>query len=180
MATIPGLVLVSALVGVPLLGEWWLSTRHARVLRARGAVEPVNDVHAAMALVYPALFLGALLEGSLRHSTLAPAGGLLFLLAKALKYWAMVSLGERWTFRVLVLPAVPLVAAGPYRWLRHPNYVAVLAEIVGVAWLVRAPVAGVVGLVAFGVLLRTRMRVEEQALGLASGGASRLTSERSR
>jgi len=75
----------------------------------------------------------------------------------------------RWTFRVLVLPGSPLVASGPYRWLRHPNYLAVIGELAGVAATVWAPITGVVAGLGFGWLIRRRIRVEEQALGREAG-----------
>ena len=92
------------------------------------------------------------------------AGLVLFGWAKALKFWAMTHLGARWTFRVLVLPGAPLVATGPYRLLRHPNYVAVMGEIVAVAVALQAPVAGVAAALGFGWLIRRRIVVEERAL----------------
>lgn len=89
----------------------------------------------------------------------------MFGLAKALKGWAISSLGTRWTFRVLVPPGDRLVASGPYRFLRHPNYLAVGGEIAGAALLVGAFFSGVVFLAGFGWLMRRRIAVEERALG---------------
>jgi methyltransferase len=66
---------------------------------------------------------------------------------------------------VLVLPDAPLVTSGPYRVLRHPNYLAVAGEIAGVAMIVFAPVTGAVALASFGWLMLKRIRVEERALG---------------
>ena len=66
---------------------------------------------------------------------------------------------------MLVLPSAPLVTTGPYAYLRHPNYVAVFGEIGGFALMVGAGITGVVSLVAFAVLVRKRIAVEEQALG---------------
>ena len=71
----------------------------------------------------------------------APAS-LVFALAKGLKYWAIATLGDRWTFRVLVPPRSTRVAAGPYRFLRHPNYVGVAGELAGMALMAQAPIAG--------------------------------------
>jgi methyltransferase len=93
------------------------------------------------------------------------AGLVVFGLAKALKLWAVRSLGERWSFRVLVLPGRALVAGGPYRWMRHPNYLAVLGEMAGVALTVWAPVTGPIALVAFGLLMWRRIGIEDRALG---------------
>jgi methyltransferase len=155
-------------VFAPMIAEAVYSRRNERALRAAGAVEAREDVHHIMQVAYPACFLAMLAEAILR----APAGGgqfalgaSLFALAKALKYWAIVSLGGRWSFRVLVPPAAPLVAAGPYRWLRHPNYVAVVGELAGTAFMTRAAIAGPLAIAGFAVLLRARTRVENRALG---------------
>jgi methyltransferase len=87
-----------------------------------------------------------------------------FTAAKALKYWAIASLGERWTFRVLVPPGAASITAGPYRWLSHPNYVAVAGEIAGCALAMHAIVTGPVAFVGFGLLMLRRIKVEEAAL----------------
>ena len=93
-------------------------------------------------------------------------GGLaLFGVAKALKVWAISSLGSRWSYRVLVLPGEPLVTSGPYRFLSHPNYLAVVGEIVSVAAIVWAPITGVLATIGFGWLMIARMRIEDRALG---------------
>jgi len=98
------------------------------------------------------------------------SGAVVFAAAKAIKYWAIATLGDRWTFKVLVLPGAPLVTGGPYRWLRHPNYVGVVGELVGAALMAYAPLAGAVSVLLFGVLLIARIRVEERALMQHSGG----------
>jgi len=155
-------------VYVAMLVEMLLSRAHERVLRARGATEPLDDVYPLMAWAYPGGFVMMAGESAL---TGAPpiqvtfAGVAAFLAAKALKYWAIAALGERWTFRILVPPSMPLVHRGPYRYVRHPNYVGVMGEIAGVALMVGAPLTGVVVFLGFGVLLRRRIRAEERALG---------------
>jgi len=93
------------------------------------------------------------------------SGILLFGASKALKYWAITALGERWTFRVVVLPGVPLVTGGPYRYVAHPNYVAVIGELVGTAMMVGAVVAGPLTIAAVALAIWARVRFEEQALG---------------
>ncbi len=170
-----------AALGAALLlmaGELWRSRVNERVLRARGAQEPPGDVYRAMAWAYPACFVAMAGEGLLPpvaqsfSFALEPVGGMItagvvvFLAAKLLKFWAIVSLGSRWSFRVLVEPGAPLVVAGPYAWIRHPNYVAVVGEIVGFALVVAAPIAGVGSVLGFGFLLWKRIRVEERALGI--------------
>jgi methyltransferase len=97
-------------------------------------------------------------------ATLVAIGIAVFLAAKLLKWWAILSLGRFWSFYVLVLPGAPLVTGGPYRLMRHPNYVAVMGEIAGVALMMRAPFTGVGSAIVFGALLLARIRVEERML----------------
>lgn len=168
--------LTLAAVLLLMVGEAVLSAHNERLLRARGAVEPLGDVYRTMRWAYPLCFVAMAIEGALAGPAppaILAAGLSLFGLAKALKMWAISTLGWRWTFRVLVLPGAPLVASGPYRWLRHPNYLAVLGELTGVAALVWAPVSGVASVVGFGWLLRHRIRVEEAALDRAVRPAPR-------
>jgi methyltransferase len=151
-----------------MLGEAALSVHNERLLRARGAIEPPDDVIDTMRWAYPGSFVAMAVEGAWAGpaSVDALAAGLaVFGFAKALKTWAIATLGTRWTFRVLVLPNAPLIARGPYALLRHPNYVAVMGEIIGMALLVWAPVTGTLSVVGFGWLLLRRMAVEDRALG---------------
>jgi len=151
-----------------MAGEAALSAHNATVLRARGAVEPPDDVFRAMQWAYPLCFLAMAIEGAIAGPSppdVLASGLVLFGLAKALKIAAISALGVRWTFRVLVPPNTPLVASGPYRLMRHPNYVAVFGEIAGMALIVWAPVAGTAALAGFGSLLVKRVRVEDRALG---------------
>ena len=100
---------------------------------------------------------------------LAAAMALLVVLAMALRYWTIATLGDRWTTRVLVLPGAPLVTGGPFRFLRHPNYLAVAVEIFAIpllhcAWLTAALWGG-----ANLAVLAVRIRVEERALAGGPG-----------
>ena len=159
--------LVALAVFVPMLFEAARSQRNEARLRARGAIEPAGDVYPWMQLAYPGCFLAIVAEAAVRRppaGAAALAGVAVFLLAKALKYAAIAALGERWTFRVLVLPGAPLVKTGPYRWLRHPNYVGVAGELIGAALMAGSPVAGVIAFVTFGGMMLARVRVEERAL----------------
>lgn len=151
-----------------MAGEAALSSYNAALLRRRGAVEPADDVYATLRWAYPAAFLVMGVEGALlgpARPALIATGLALFGAAKALKAWVITALGSRWTFRVLVPPRDHLVTGGPYRYLRHPNYLAVCGEIVGVALTVGAPVSGAVALAGIGWLLRQRIAVEDRALG---------------
>jgi methyltransferase len=107
--------LLAALAFVPMLFEAARSRRNEQALRAMGAHEPAGDVYTLMQVIYPACFLGMILEAWLRGATAdaaVSAGLVVFLSAKALKYWAIATLGWRWTFRVLVPPGPPAPAGG--------------------------------------------------------------------
>jgi methyltransferase len=150
-----------------LLLETWRSRRQEQALRAAGAIEPADDVYAWMRVAYPGMFLAMTAEGALAPpacTTLVATGIGVFLAAKLLKWWAILSLGRFWSFNVLVLPGAPLVTGGPYRFMRHPNYVAVMGEIAGIALMMRAPYTGAGAAIAFGALLVARIRVEERML----------------
>ena len=162
-------LLYLTIVFVPLIGEAMLSRRNEARLRADGAREPERDVYRLMFVLYPGAFLAMGAEGIVRSvpaGVLTALGFTIFVGAKLLKYWAIGALGPRWTFRVLVPPSAPLVTHGPYRLLRHPNYIAVMAELTGAMLLVQAFVTGVISLVVFGGLIAARIRVEERALGI--------------
>jgi methyltransferase len=164
---LPLILLAAAFL--PMIAEARIAARHDRALRAMGAAEPAGDVYRVMRVAYPACFLAMVGEGWARGATPGAttiAGAAVFALAKALKYWAIATLGPRWTFRVLVPPRSSRTVSGPYRWLRHPNYAAVAGEIAGMALMARAPLAGVASFVLFGLLMLARIRVEERALGL--------------
>lgn len=169
-----GLVL---LVVAARLVELSVARSHEAWARARGAAEYGRGHYPVMVLLHTALLVGCLVEAPLRPFTAWLAAPMLVLLVAAhvLRWWCIRSLGVQWNTKVLVVPGVPLVVRGPYRWaspdargwrrvLRHPNYVAVVAEGVALPLVHSAWVTAAVFTVANLVLLRTRIRVEEQAL----------------
>lgn len=167
---IPGPVAsLIVVIGVLLLMlvELQLSYFNERALRARGAVEPPDDPYRLMRLAYPGAFVAMGLEGAthaLNRDALL-AGLVLLGGAKLLKFWVMATLRDRWTFKVLVPKDAPLVTAGPYRFVNHPNYVAVILELAAVGLALSAPVTGLASVVLFVWILRRRMAVEDRALG---------------
>lgn len=151
-----------------MAGEAVLSSFNERALRARGAIEPPDDVIAMMRLAYPGSFVLMGIEGALTGpapQNVLMAGLALFGLAKALKVWAISSLGSKWSYRVLVVPGEPLVKTGPYQFVSHPNYLAVVGELLSVAAIVWAPITGTLATVGFGWLMIQRMKIEDRALG---------------
>ena len=169
-------VFACALVFGLMLAETRLSVRNERALRVRGAIEPRGDVYLAMLILYPLAFGLMGVEGMSRAKIPAEvvegsrppawwlAGILLMVASKGLKYWAIASLSNRWSFRVLVLPGLPLVRTGPYRYVNHPNYIAVVGELIGMALMMSAWTTGPVMILLFGIALVMRLRVETRAL----------------
>lgn len=164
-------ITLSVLALIAMLLIMLIEQRHSlaneRALRLRGAVEPRDDAYPMMRWAYPLSFVAMAIEGALS----GPAPGMativgvgVLALAKALKVWAIASLGSRWTFRVLVPPDSSLVTHGPYAWMRHPNYLAVIGELVGFAVLVGARISGPVATFLFCWLLAGRIRTEDHAL----------------
>jgi methyltransferase len=150
-----------------MLIETAISARNERQLRALGASEPEGDVYRAMAVAYPGAFVAMIAEGVARGAAAdgwLAAGLAVFAAAKALKYWAIGSLGPRWTFRVLVPRRSTRTVRGPYRWLAHPNYLAVAGELAGVALAMHALVCGPLAIAGFGWLMLRRIAIEEKAL----------------
>jgi len=167
-------VLIAA-VGLERLAEMVVSNRHAAWAFARGGVESGRGHFPVMVLLHTALLVGALVEVVAADRPFIPLLGwpmlVLVGLAQGLRWWCIATLGPQWNTRVIVVPGAALVAGGPYRLLRHPNYVAVVAEgfalpLVHTAWVTAAAFT-VLNL----LLLSVRIRVEEQALGLRAGAA---------
>ena len=164
--TIAALTIIASLL--IMAGEAILSAFNEQQLRARGAIEPEGDVISLMRVAYPGAFIAMGVEGALTGPApgdILMIGLALFGLAKALKVWAISSLGSKWSYRVLVVPGDPLVATGPYQFISHPNYLAVVGEIVSVAAIVWAPIAGTLAAIGFGALMIARIRIEDRALG---------------
>jgi len=166
------LLLVGA-VAAERLVELVLSRRHERALRARGAVEAGAGHYPLMVALHAGLLAGAAAEVLLLERPFLPWLGwpMLGVVAAtmALRYWVIATLGERWTTRVLVLPGAPLVASGPYRFLRHPNYLAVVLEVVALPLVHTAWITAVVCGAANLLVLALRIRVEDAALGRGAG-----------
>ena len=120
-------VIILALVTLQRLGELWLSNRNTRRLLAQGAFE-VGASHYPLIVAVHLLWLATLwwCAPAQRVDLLWLA---VFLLIEAARLWTMTSLGSRWTTRIIILPRAPLVRRGPYRFVDHPNYLVVVAEI---------------------------------------------------
>ena len=163
--------LLLPVVFFPMVIEAWRAARNERAQRASGGIEPPGDVYRIMQIAYPGAFFAMIVEGTQRGGAPLPAvalGVIVFVLAKALKWWAILALGQAWTFRVIVVPHVPLVASGPYRFIRHPNYVAVIGEMVGIGLMTGAWITGPITTIGFAMLILKRIQIEMRALSRPS------------
>jgi methyltransferase len=121
-------LLILALVTLQRVGELWLANRNTRRLLSQGAREHAPG-HYPLIVAVHALWLATLwwfgLDRPLDIFWLA-----MFVIVEIARIWVLASLGPRWTTRIIVLPEAPLVRRGPYRFVNHPNYLVVIAEIV--------------------------------------------------
>ncbi|MGW6745678.1 isoprenylcysteine carboxyl methyltransferase family protein [Streptomyces sp. NPDC055025] len=167
-------VLVLA-VGAERVAELVVARRNTRWSLERGAVERGQGHYPPMVVLHTALLLGCLAEVWLTGRPFAPAlGWTMFAVAVAaqgLRWWCIRTLGPRWNTRVLVVPGLPLVTGGPYRLLRHPNYVAVVAEGLALPLVHGAWITALVFTVLNAALLTVRIRCENGALETAAAGA---------
>lgn len=161
--------LLIASVAVERLAELVVSVRHARWAFARGGVEAGRAHYPPMVALHVGLLVACVVEVHAGDRPFVPLLGwpalAAVLASQGLRWWCIRTLGPQWNTRVIVVPGLPLVARGPYRWLRHPNYVAVVVEgialpLVHTAWLTALAFTALNAV----LLLRFRIPVEERAL----------------
>ena len=157
-----------AAVALERLAELIVSTRNLAWSRDRGGIEFGASHYLPMVMLHAALLAGCLAEVWITKPQFIPAlGWLMFalvLLAQALRWWCLGTLGHQWNTRVIVVPGASLVRSGPYRSLRHPNYVAVVVEGFALPLVYTAWITAVVFSVLNAVLLVVRIRAEDAAL----------------
>jgi methyltransferase len=158
-----------ALVALERGVELVLSARNARLARARGGVETGQGHYPVMSVFHGAFLVACALEVVLLQRPFPGAVGWIalavVLAAQALRYWAVATLGWRWNTRIVVVPGEVPVTGGPYRWVRHPNYLAVIAEVLALPLVHGAWLTAMVFSLGNAWLLRVRIRAEERALG---------------
>lgn len=165
-------VVLVLLVGLERVAELVVSLRNAKWSFAKGGVETGKGHYPFMVLLHTGLLAGCLVEAIVADRPFIPALGwtmlAVVLLAQGLRWWCITVLGPQWNTRVIVVPEVALVASGPYRWFRHPNYVAVVAEGVALPLVHDAWITAVVFTLLNVPLLAVRIRAEEAALATAA------------
>ena len=155
-----------AVLAVQRIGELMLSRRNLARLRARGARE-----HGAghfplfifLHVAYPLALVAEVARGA-RPPASWPAWLVLWLAAQGLRLAAIRALGDRWNVRIVVLPGEPAVRRGPYRWMSHPNYLAVALEFVAAPLMFGAWRTALAATVVNAIAMAVRIPAEERAL----------------
>lgn len=158
---------IMAFVTLQRLSELVIARRNAARLMAGGAREYGANHYPVMVAMHTAWLLA--LWFSVGNRPVSWPLLLVFVILQGMRVWVLATLGPRWTTRIIVLPGVSLVARGPFRFLRHPNYVVVTAEIA-----VLPLTFGLVGIAALftvlnAAMLYVRIGAENRALGLTGG-----------
>lgn len=160
-------VLVAA-VALERVAELVVSNRHAAWSLRQGGREYGRRHYGPMVVLHTGLLVGALVEVWLAHRPFLPWLGwpmlALVLASQALRWWCIATLGPQWNTRVIVVPGMTRVRSGPYRWLPHPNYVAVVVEGLALPLVHTAWVTAAVFTVLNAGLLTVRIRCEDRAL----------------
>ena len=162
------LVLIVA-VALERLAELVIARRNLAWAKNRGGFESGFGHYPFMVVLHTGLLLACLIEAEQRPFVPALGWSMLavVVLAQALRWWCISTLGPRWNTRIVVIPGLPLVASGPYRWLRHPNYVAVVVEGIALPLVHTAWITAVVFTVLNAGLLWVRISAENAAMDQA-------------
>lgn len=155
-------ILLLTAVTLERLGELWLAKSNTQALMARGAIEVAAGHYPAIVVLHAAWLVGLWLLA--RNSALDLGWVAVFAGLQILRLWTLSTLGRRWTTRIIVVSGERLVTAGPYRLLRHPNYVVVIGEIAVLPLCFDMPLYALMFSVANAVILRIRIRAENAAL----------------
>ena len=173
MTGLAAFTVLVALVALERLAELVVSNRNAAWSFARGGRETGRGHYPVMVALHSGFLVAMLVEVWVRRpdvpSVLAWTMLALVVTSQALRWWCIATLGRRWNTRVIIVPGLPPVTAGPYRFLSHPNYVAVVVEGVALPLVHAAWITALVFTVANAALLTVRIRVENAALRTLPG-----------
>jgi methyltransferase len=158
-------------VGAERLVELVVSRRNAQWSIANGGKEFGQRHYPVMVTMHTLLLVSCMVEVWTWHRPFLPWLGwpmvLVVVLSTVVRWWCAATLGKHWNPRVIVIPGAPLVHRGPYRWVHHPNYAAVTAEVAALPLVHSAWVTAIVFSIANALVLNVRIRTENAALGYA-------------
>jgi methyltransferase len=174
VTSLAAFTILVALVALERLAELVVSKRNAAWSFERGGREAGRGHYLFMVMLHSGFLVAMLVEAWVRRPDVAPllAWTMLALVAatQALRWWCIATLGPRWNTRVIVVPGLAPVTSGPYRFLPHPNYIAVAVEGMALPLVHEAWVTAVVFTLLNAALLSVRIRVENAALRSLPGG----------
>jgi methyltransferase len=153
---------ILALVTLQRAGELILSRSNTQALLARGAIEIAPGHYPLIVAVHAGWLISLWVFG--HDQSVNMPGLLLYLVVQGFRFWVMWTLGSRWTTRIIVLPEQPLISAGPYRFLSHPNYAVVTAEIAVLPLALGLPLLAAIFTILNAAVLTIRIRAENRAL----------------
>jgi methyltransferase len=156
---------ILALVTLQRLGELVLSRYNTGRLLARGGIEIAPGHYPLVVAIHAAWLIALWIWGRDQDVNLVALS--IFILLQGLRFWVLATLGPRWTTRIIVLPGAPMVTAGPYRYLSHPNYAIVAAEIAVLPLALHLPLLAFIFTVLNALVLVIRIRAESRALAAA-------------
>ena len=161
-------VLLIGVIAAERLAELVVSNRNREWSRGQGGTEFGAGHYPTMVVLHVALLVGCLVEPLVMHRPFIPELGwpmlAVVVAAQVLRWWCITSLGSQWNTRVIVISDAPRVTSGPYRFLPHPNYVAVVLEGIALPLVHSAWITAIAFTVLNAVLLHTRIKVENDAL----------------
>lgn len=165
-------VLLIAAVAAERLAEVVVAQRNLVWSRARGGMEFGAGHYPVMVILHTGLLVGCLAEVYLLHRPFLPWLGWPMLAvvigAQGLRWWCITTLGRQWNTRVVVIPGADRIAGGPYRWIPHPNYIAVVAEGIALPLVHTAWITALLFTILNAVLLNVRISTENAALARLS------------
>jgi len=165
--------MVVGAVALERLFELWLARRNTVHQMAAGGTEYGSRHYPAMVMLHTGFLAGCVAEVWLAGHIFIPTLGYtmfaILITAQAIRYWVVTTLGRQWTTRVIVVPGAQRIRTGPYRFLSHPNYVAVVGEGIALPLIYGNWITAAVFFVANGILLTIRIRCENRALRELAG-----------
>lgn len=159
--------IIIAILAIQRLIELLIARRNERIVRANGACEYDEKGYKLIVVMHIAFFISLISEyvffGKTLNNYWIPLV-ILFLLAQALRYWAISSLGYYWNTKILVTPNTSPISRGPYKYIKHPNYLAVIVEIAVIPLIFSCYLTFIIFTILNLIVLKRRIRIEEQAL----------------
>jgi methyltransferase len=156
---------ILALVTLQRLGELVLANANTKSLKERGAIEIGATHYPVVVAVHAAWLITLWILG--RHQPVNLPALALFVVLQGLRVWIIATLGSRWTTRIIVLLGEPLITSGPYRYLAHPNYAVVAAEIAILPLALHLPITALIFTLLNAAVLFVRIRAESRVLSEA-------------